>query len=109
MNFSTFDIEFFELAHSLKQPLTAESMQALKKTLLKLNNPTYYRKYTSSHPATQHGYYQNTVLNPVLKAVSSMLAALKEPNEYTQRTLQQEYAWAFHQYPWYQTLEQRSA
>jgi len=109
MNLSTFDIEFFELAHTLKQPLTTESVQSLKKTLLKLNNPTYYRKHTSTHPGAQYGYYQNTVLNPVLRAISSMIALLKEPTEHTQSALQQEYAWAFHNFTWYQTLEQRSA
>lgn len=109
MNYSTFEIEFFETASLLKQPLTTDSIQTLKKILLKLNNPTYYRKYTSSHPAYQYGYYQNKVLNPILKAVSSMLAILKEENSFTLALLQREYSWAFHQYPDYQALEKRNA
>jgi len=109
MNYSTFEIEFFELATLLKQPLNADSIQSLKKTLLKLNNPTYYRKYTSSHPAAVYGYYQNKILNPILAAVSEMLIILKDNSEKTGELLQREYSWAFHRYPEYQQLEQRNA
>jgi|688.fasta_scaffold1412799_2 hypothetical protein len=108
MNFSTFDIEFFELANSLKTTLNVET---LKKSLLKLNNPTYYSKFTSTHPASSYGYYQKKTINPLLKAISAMLQILKstDSDELKLRQLQQEYAWAFHHYSWYQNLEKQNA
>jgi hypothetical protein len=111
MNYTAFDIEFFEISSILKNPLTTENIQSLKKTLLKLNNPTYYSKFISTHPASSFGYYQNTILNPVLKAISAMLQILKSSALEDQKLqqLQQEYAWAFHYYPWYQNLGKQNA
>ena len=40
-----FDIEFFELSTALKSEVTETSKKQITKTLLKLNNPTYYYKF----------------------------------------------------------------
>jgi hypothetical protein len=106
MSINVFDLQFFELVNLLKTPLTQETVSSLRKTLLKLKNPTYYTKYTQAHPANMHGYYATKNINPVLVAVSNMLEILKnlENAEDKRVALQKEYAWAFNNYVWYTNL-----
>jgi hypothetical protein len=106
MSINVFDLQFFEVVNLLKTPLTEENISSLRKVLLKLKNPTYYSKYTQTHPANMHGYYTTKNINPVLLAVSNMLDILKnlENNEYKLVALQKEYAWAFNNYVWYAKL-----
>ena len=73
MTFNAFEIEFFELVDNLKTPFTEPNISVIKKTLLKLNNPTYYRKFAVTHPATAYGYYSNTLINPIIKCISNMI------------------------------------
>jgi hypothetical protein len=111
MKLNTFDIEFFETANILKNPLSDSSLSELKKTLLKLNNPTYYRKHTTAHPAHEHGYYLTKTLNPIIKTISYMLFVLKnnETLETKQKQLQTLYSWAYHECVWYKNMEQSNA
>ena len=51
-----FDIEFFEIAQTLKKELDNETRKGLVKTLLKLNNPTYFYKHVKRNPIELHGY-----------------------------------------------------
>ena len=101
-----FDIEFFEIANIIKKTLTEENSNTLKKILLKLNNPTFYRKYVQSHPANIYGYYSAKIINPILIAISNMLAILKSEhsNDIKTKNLQLEYAWAFNNYNWYSSI-----
>jgi hypothetical protein len=46
MKLTAFDIEFFEIALQLKNQMSQPIIDSIKKTLLKLNNPTYYSKHT---------------------------------------------------------------
>ena len=111
MTFNAFEIEFFEIVHNLKSSFTEDNISAIKKTLLKLNNPTYYRKFAVTHPATEYGYYNNSVINPILTCMRSMLNILKSDVDASvkQKEMQKEYAWAFHKYPWYVNLEKVNA
>jgi hypothetical protein len=94
MTLTSFDIEFFSINNLLK---SAENKEILRKTLIKLNNPTYYSKFIEAHPMHKFGYYTNKTINPILNAINSMLSILKsETCETTQiLLLQKEYAWAF--------------
>lgn len=98
-----FDIEFFELAETLKKELDIEARKGLVKTLLKLNNPTYFYKHVRRNPIELHGYSTNRTTNPVLVAISEMINILKtEQNSNKLLTkLQTEFAWAFNNYPNY--------
>ncbi len=111
MTFNDFEIEFFEIVHNLKSPFTEDNISIIKKTLLKLNNPTYYRKFAVAHPATEYGYYSNSVINPILKCISSMITILKSDADLAvkQKEMQKEYSWAFNEYPWYVNLEKVNA
>lgn len=106
MSINSFDLQFFELVKSLKQPLTEESISSIRHTLLKLKNPTYYSKHISTHPAASFGYYKNKNINPVLIAVSNMLESLKSSRTLEQKLidLQTEYSWAYNNYMWYLNL-----
>ena len=110
MKLSSFDIEFFELALTLKQPLTDSNIDTLKKTLLKLNNPTYYNKFTTAHPAHEHGYLLKSNINPILKAVSAMISIIKNEDTIENKlvSLQKEYSWAFNYYNWLSNLQSNS-
>lgn len=106
MKLTAFDIEFFEIALQLKKDVSQTVLDSVKKTLLKLNNPTYYSKYTNKHPAHKHGYYESKNINPVLVAIIEMLSILKEDisNSDKQRKLQISYSWAFNNYPYFSRL-----
>lgn len=103
---NTFDLQFFELATVLKQPLTEQSILSIRKILLKLNNPTYYSRYVTTHPASSFGFYKNRNINPVLLAISNMLNIIKNSESYNKKLieLQKEYSWAFNNYIWYTNL-----
>jgi hypothetical protein len=109
MTINVFDLQFFELATLLKNPLSEESYSDIRKVLLKLKNPTYYEKYVSKHPANSFGYYKNLTINPVLLAITNMLSILKseDSNEEKLIKLQKEYSWAFNNYSWYSSLSSR--
>lgn len=98
-----FDIEFFEISSLLKSEITEESKRILAKTLLKLNNPTYFYKHVKRNPIELHGYTTNRTINPVLLAINSMIGLLKAENnsEILLKKLQTEFAWAFNNYPKY--------
>jgi hypothetical protein len=110
MTINVFDIQFFELVTLLKNPLTENSSEQLRKVLLKLKNPTYYEKYISKHPANSFGYYKNLTINPVLIAISNMLSILKSEHSIEKKLieLQKEYSWAFNNYSWYCSLSNQS-
>lgn len=103
---NSFYLQFFELATILKQPLTEQSILYIRKTLLKLNNPTYYSKHVETHPAKSFGYYKSSNINPVLLAISNMLDIVRNSasNEKKLVDLQKEYSWAFNNYIWYTNL-----
>lgn len=103
MSINSFDLQFFELVKHLKQPLTENSVKNIKNVLLKLNNPTYYNKYVTKHPANAFGYYKTKNINPVLLAISNMLDILKSSRELDNKLseLQKEYSWAYNNYMWY--------
>jgi hypothetical protein len=98
-----FDIEFFSLVEVLKKPITDSVKQHLTKTLLKLNNPTYYGKHVRKHPIEWHGYTTSRVENPVLVAISAMLNALRTESDSNRLSnqLQTEFAWAFNNFAGY--------
>jgi len=106
MTINSFDLQFFELAYKLKQPLTDNNINTIKSILLKLNNPTYYNKYVTKHPASVFGYYKNTTINPILVAVSNMLKVIKSTSSLEEKLteLQKEYSWAYNNYIWYNNL-----
>lgn len=106
MSINVFDLQFFEVVTLLKTPLTEDSKSSIRKILLKLKNPTYYTKYTQTHPASVYGYYTTKNINPILIAISNMLEILKntENPENKLVALQKEYSWAFNNYVWYTTL-----
>jgi hypothetical protein len=103
---NSFDIEFFELVHTLKKELTDDNISFLRQKLLKLKNPTYYNKFVKTHPAVDFGYYSKKVINPVLIAITNMLNILKSDlssiDKLTQ--LQKEYSWAYNNYSWFANL-----
>ncbi len=101
-----FDIEFFEISTTLATELNEDSKKTLVKTLLKLNNPTYFYKYVKRHPIELHGLNAHKTTNPVLVAISSMINILKTENnlELLQKKLQTEFAWAFNNYPKYNSV-----
>ncbi len=98
-----FDIEFFEMSAMLASEITEQSKKSLVKTLLKLNNPTYFYKHVKRHPIELHGFSAHKTINPVLSAIGSMINILKTENnsELLQKKLQTEFAWAFNNYPKY--------
>jgi hypothetical protein len=99
MKLTAFDIEFFEIALQLKNQMSQPIIDSIKKTLLKLNNPTYYSKHTCKHPANKHGYYNN-------KTINQMLNIIKEDSslEHKKTKLQVSYSWAFNNYPYFSSL-----
>jgi len=106
MTINSFDLQFFEFVELLKTPLSEDSSLNIRKILLKLNNPTYYSKYVSNHPANCFGYYKNSKINPILIAVNNMIDILKNTNSNEEKlvAMQKEYAWAFNNYTWYINL-----
>ena len=106
MKLTAFDIEFFEIALQLKKEVSQTLLDSIKKTLLKLNNPTYYSKFTNKHPANKHGYYESKTINPVLLAIVEMLAIIREDSslEDKKRKLQISYSWAFNNFPYFSKL-----
>ena len=98
-----FDIEFFEIAQTLKKELDNETRKGLVKTLLKLNNPTYFYKHVQRNPIELHGYSTTRTTNPVLVAISEMINILKTEQDSSKllAKLQTEFAWAFNNYPSY--------
>jgi hypothetical protein len=105
-NINTFDIEFFEVVHIINKPITSESIDTLKKILLKLNNPTFFSKFTKKHPANVFGYYNNKTINPIIIAITNMLSIIRSDDSADVKTkkLQIEYSWAFNNYNWYNSL-----
>jgi Trk K+ transport system NAD-binding subunit len=103
---SKFAIEFFEVAYIIKNTITEELSNTLKKVLLKLNNPTFYSKHTQAHPAHNFGYYNNKIINPILIAITNMLSIIKSDDamDIKTRKLQTEYSWAFNNYGWYESI-----
>lgn len=99
-----YPLEFFELGLQLKN---TENLTSVYHKLLKLNNPTYINKHTTRHPLENHGYSNTKTINPVVLAVQNMLAAYKHNLDTSclLQKLQTEYAWAFHNYPWYTKLQ----
>ena len=106
MKLTAFDIEFFEIALQLKNQMSQPIIDSIKKTLLKLNNPTYYSKHTCKHPANKHGYYYNKTINPILISINEMLNIIKEDSslEHKKAKLQVSYSWAFNNYPYFSSL-----
>jgi hypothetical protein len=101
-----FDIEFFALSRLLKNTITEESKQSLLRVLLKLNNPTYFNKFVKKHPIEWHGFTSSKTINPVIIAISNMIALLKienNPNKLLQ-ALQTEFAWAFNNITKYSSI-----
>jgi hypothetical protein len=95
-----FDIEFFELSTTLKSEVTETSKRQITKTLLKLNNPTYYYKFIKRHPIENYGYKAHSTMNPILLAIANMIQILKTQTSNTQleKDLQKEISWAFNNY-----------
>lgn len=96
-----FYIEFFELANLLKNTLSVDNKDKLHKTLLKLNNPTYYSKYVITNPINTYGFNSKIIKNPVLLAIKNMLNILSINSNNTDKLLQTELAWAYNNYPKY--------
>jgi hypothetical protein len=103
---TAFDIEFFELANILKGTIDENSKKIITKTLLKLNNPTYYSKRIHKNPIELHGFNSTRTTNPVLLAISNMLTALKTESDTALlvKKLQTEFAWAFHKFNHYSSV-----
>ena len=101
-----FDIEFFELTNTFKKDITDSSKQYIVKTLLKLNNPTYFIKFVKKHPIENHGYISSKTINPVLIAISNMLNIIRAENDVVRlkTLLQTEMSWAYHKYQSYQLI-----
>jgi hypothetical protein len=95
---TTYDIEFFEITTELKNKVVNKTK--ILKTLLKLNNPTYYSKYIFKNPIEKHGYSSKIVKNPILLAIQNMLISIKsnKPDDIIIKELQTEVAWAYNNY-----------
>lgn len=101
------ELEFFELANKLKNTITEPAKTEILKTLLKLNNPTFYSKHIYKNPIERHGFSSSRTTNPILISVSAMITACKTTSDLVKLTqsLQQEYAWAFHKFPRYRAVD----
>ncbi len=101
-----FDVEFFELSSILKKNLNEDTKKSIIKSLLKLNNPTYFYKHVKRNPIELHGFTTNNTINPVLVAIANMIQILKtEQNPaLASKQLQTEFAWAFNNYPKYSAV-----
>ena len=104
---NTAELKFFELVTKLKAPITETSKADILKTLLKLNNPTFYRKHISKNPIERHGFISSRITNPILVSVSRMVALCNSSIDLDKLgyMLQQEYAWAFHKFPDYRRVD----
>lgn len=103
---TSFDVEFFEISSVLKSEFTEDTKKSLVKTLLKLNNPTYFYKHVKRHPIELHGFTAHKTINPVLVAIMSMITLIKTETDYNmlRQKLQTEFAWAFNNYPKYSAV-----
>lgn len=97
---NTFEVEFAQIYKLIESVLTSDKEKELKKTLLKLNNPNFYGKFTRAHPMHEHGYYTNKTINPILISIRNMLKTLRENTDYSEKikSLQVEFSWAYHEY-----------
>lgn len=104
---NTAELKFFELVTKLKAPITETSKADILKTLLKLNNPTFYRKHITKNPIERHGFTTSRVTNPILVSVNRMITACNSSMDLSKLAyvLQQEYAWAFHKFPDYRRVD----
>lgn len=98
-----FYLEFFEIQNLIKNNLNKES---LTKQLIKLNNPTYYSKYTYKHPIERYGF-SGRLINPVLVSINNMLKILNSDSKDSDMliALQKEYSWAFNNYSLYKSVD----
>lgn len=103
--FNKFDLEFFDLATLLKE--SELNKNEISKTLLKLNNPTYFGKYTTKSAGERHGIYNGSVKNPLLVAIQNMLSIIKQDLDIdTMKTkLQTEFAWAYNNCMYYKHID----
>lgn len=103
---NTFELEFANIAQTIKTPINSSTEKELKRSLLKLNNPNFYNKFTRNHPMSDFGYYKHKTINPILISIRNMLSILKEEGDYDSKTdkLQIEVAWAYHEYQKYSGL-----
>lgn len=97
---NTFEVEFAQIYKLIESVLTSDREKELKKTLLKLNNPNFYSKFTRAHPMHEYGYYSNKTINPILISIKNMLKIIRESSTHSEKTkaLQVEFCWAYHEY-----------
>lgn len=88
-------VEFFSLTDLLKDYTRIED---IKRLLTKLNNPTY-NKECERHPMAKHGWFTTFNIDPVLKAIQSMIVILNKEQSVSDcyKQLQVEWSWAFNE------------
>lgn len=94
--------DFISIKEALNTPY--EDVEIAKKTIkpvfLKLNNPTFYKKYIYSHPAEQHGFpTKDFTDNFLVKFTNDCIKILNESQDLSTmlKLLQVEYSWANNQ------------
>lgn len=97
---NSFELEFAQLSSIIKSGLNETKELQLKRTLLKLNNPNFYSKFTRTHPMHEYGYYTTKTINPILISIKNMLNIIKTDTTYSEKTkkIQEEFSWAYHEY-----------
>jgi len=80
--------------NNFKQQLVEKNLEEIKKSILKLNNPTFYSKYTYQHPTVKYDYPEHTnIQSPLQKFHQAVLAILSENSFDMIDQLEIEYSW----------------
>lgn len=72
--------------------------KAIKPTILKLNNPTYYSKYLYAHPSEKYGYASSDYKNNVfVKFTNECIKIMNECQDFfeLEKKLQVEISWVY--------------